>query len=424
MSMHIDHASRFSALAQRHGLILPRHLPTQPGLAHSEQYRAVFDSSQRTRSIAERLRRGVTVSGQRVDAAGRKREEVEADALGRAHVLEWAQTLAYRAGGNARLDAFVGMANEALTGTMSEVYRMARPELSAWSERILPIERNFPGPADDRYEWAEVDLIGVARAANTYSTQDIPLVAGGEMALNYGTILPALVGMETNFMDGRREAAARSNRRWSIDSARLKAEACEQALAEFANFLWLYGDPMLGIYGFHNHPSVSSVFINKPWTDITKTAAEIAADLVTIINAIPNATRGEMSDFKRIRILLPPRAAQMAQNLIVSAAGDKSVLKYFTDNNGLRPEQIEIVYDFAAANSQIYQGGPNGLARDRGAVIYEKGDRWDPRFLLPQDIEMPAPPRQNGLSETTFYHMRVGGMLLQDARRMLYIEGL
>lgn len=422
MSMHIDHASQFSLAAQQHGLILPKHLPTQPGLQSSVEYGHVAASSARVRDLAARLQRGQSVAGMRVDAAGRKPEDVQADALGRAHVINWAELFAYRAGGGARMDAFVPQANKALTSTVSEVYRIQHDSLPAYNGDVLEIDRNLADPAAERYEWWEEDLVGVARAGNTYSTQDIPMVAGPEAGLNFGLILPALIGMETNFMDGRREALARANRRPTFDIARRKAEACETALAEFANALWLYGDPMMGIHGFHNHPNIASIFIATPWASAT--AAQIAADLVTIFNTIANNSRGQLGDMKRIRVLLPPVQAQLAMNLIVSAAGDKSVMKYFTDNNGIRPEQIEIVHQFAAANSQIYAGGPYGLARDRGAVIYNAPDRWNPRFVLPQDIEMPAPPRQNGLSDTTFYHMRVGGMLVADARRMLYIEGL
>lgn len=422
MHTTIDHAYRFSLAAQRHGLVLPRFLPTQAGLATSPEYAAVAASSRETRGTAARLARGATVHGMRVDSAGRSREQTWDAAMGQAHVLQWAQLHAYRAGGGARMDAFVPMANEGLTSVVSEVYRHEHAELSAWSEKILPIDRNFVDPSAERYEWYETDNIGVARAANSYSMMDIPMVAGPEAGLNVGTVVPALVGMETNFMDEPRAALARSNRKPGFDIARMKAEACDQALAEFANFMWLYGDPLLGIHGFHNHPNVATIFIATPWASAT--AAQIAADLVTILNTIPNTTRGRLTDFRKITIKLPPTQAQIAKNLIVSAAGDKSVLRYFIDNNGLRPEQIEEVHDFAAANSQIYADGPFGLTRDRGAVIYQKGDRWDPRFLLPQDIEMPAPPRQNGLSETTFFHMRVAGMLLADAQRMLYIEGL
>ena len=425
MSTHIDHASRFSLAAQQHGLILPRVLPTQPGLQNSVEYGAVAQSSARVRDLATRLQRGGTVAGMRVDAKGRAAAEVEADALGRAHVINWAEFHAYRAGGGARMDAFVPMANEGLTSIATEVYEHAHSELSAWSGRVLEIDRNFVDPAAERYNWFETDNVGIARVGNTYSTQDIPMVAGPEAGMNTGVVLPALIGMETNFMDDRRQALARSNRKPNFDIARMKAEACDQALAEFANFLWLYGDPMMGIYGFHNHPNVATIFIAVPWASAT--AAMIVADLARIIHAIPNNTRGQLGDYKRLRVLLPPGPAQFAMSAIVSAAGDKSVMAYFTESiasTGFKPSQIEIVQDFAAANSQIYQDGPFGLARDRGAVIYNAADRWNPRFLLPQDIEMPAPPRQNGLSETTFFHMRVAGMLVADARRMLYIEGL
>jgi hypothetical protein len=227
--------------------------------------------------------------------------------------------------------------------------------------------------------------------------------------------------METNFMDDRREALGVANGKPDFQVARRKAEACNRALAEAANFMWLYGDPVLGVDGFHNHPAVPTISITTPWS--AATAQQILADLEAMLWTIPNTSQGQLGDVRRIRIELPPDQYQIANSMIISSAGDKSVLRYFKDNHGLRDEQVVQVFSFAAANSQIYTGGPQGLANDRGAIVYEKGDGWDPKFMLPQDIEMPAPPRQNGLSETTFYHMRAGGMMLADARRMRYVEG-
>ena len=42
----------------------------------------------------------------------------------------------------------------------------------------------------------------------------------------------------------------------------------------------------------------------------------------------------------------------------------------------------------------------------------------------PINTEMPAPPRQTGMGETTFYHARFGGMMVADARRMRYVVGM
>ena len=48
----------------------------------------------------------------------------------------------------------------------------------------------------------------------------------------------------------------------------------------------------------------------------------------------------------------------------------------------------------------------------------------DPTFVLPQPIEVPAPVRQTGVGDVTYYHMRAGGLRLPDAQRMLYVAGL
>ena len=86
---------------------------------------------------------------------------------------------------------------------------------------------------------------------------------------------------------------------------------------------------------------------------------------------------------------------------------------------------IEEEQSFASANSQIYTGGPLGLSRDRGLILYNQGDDTrDPSFVLSQVIEMPSPPRQNGLSETMFFHARAGGCKVPDARGIRFIEGL
>ena len=100
-------------------------------------------------------------------------------------------------------------------------------------------------------------------------------------------------------------------------------------------------------------------------------------------------------------------------------------MQYFKETNGLRDDQVVMMYELQASNSQVYTGGPQFLSADRGLVIYQSGDMSeDPVFVLPQDVEMPAPPRNNGLSETTFYHARFGGMKLPDARRIRYVAGL
>ena len=440
MSALVNH---FATQAAMSGLHLPRTgqglvaLPGSAALRSSYTYSQVLASGRARRARADALvsRRDAMSYGRRVDAspaAVKDRGDVHAQAMGFALEEEWSKFLdnrfAAENGGRrdsavVRTDGLVPMASQALTYFYSEVYSIEHADLPAWQGDILKIDRSVD-PAAERYVWYEKDILGVARASNSYSAEDVPIVAGPAAHANLGNIVPALVGMELNFMDMRRAALAARNGKPDFDIDRSKSEACMRSLAEFTHFLWLYGDAVLGVDGLHNHPAVQTITLaGGPWSG--KTPAQILTDLTTILFTIPNSSQGQLGDMKRIKIFLPPLQYQQAITQIISAAGDKSVLQYFKETNGLRDDQVVQMYELQASNSQVYTGGPQFLSADRALVVYQTGDlRADPVFVLPQDIEMPAPPRQNGLSETTFYHLRAGGMKLPDARRLRYVEGL
>jgi hypothetical protein len=427
------HVSAFANRARSAGLSLPMlhgggvALPGSPDLRRHAHTIHGANSLARMRQMESALRAGrMGVGSRRLDSASATLDD---DVRAAAYALDWADFMHYKTGGQgqatgARLDALVPMASQALTSFIPEIYNIDHSGLVAWNGDILKVGDGGVDPAAEDYVWYERDILTSVRAASTYSTMDIPMVAGPEAAANHGTIIPFLLGMETNFMDDRRSSLSSKNRKPDFQIEQAKAEGCQVGLAQAANGLWLYGDPVLGINGFHNHPAVATISLTGgAWSG--KTAAQINSDLVQILNTIQNdAQGGKFTDMKKIRILLPPLQYQRAKSLINSSAGSESVLSYFLKTQGLRDDQVSQVYDFQASNSAIYEGGPLGLTVDTGAVIYNVGDRWDPMFLMPQKIEMPAPPRQNGLSETTFYHMRVGGALVSDARRMRYIVGM
>ena len=433
----------FASRAATAGLHLPRTgqghlaLPGSTALRSSSTYTQVVTSGRERRARADALvaRRDAMSFGRRVDAsptAVASLGDVHRQAMGFALEEEWSRFLgghfAARLNGRrdaavVREDGLVPMASQALTYFYSEVYDIEHADLPAWQGDILKIDRTVD-PAAERYVWYEKDILGVARASNSYAAEDIPIVAGPAAHPNQGHIVPALVGMELNFMDMRRAALAARNGKPNFDIDRSMSEACMRSLAEFGHFLWLYGDSVLGIDGLHNHPAAQTITLaGGPWSG--KTPAQILTDLTTMLFTIPNTSQGQLGDMKKIKIFLPPLQYQQAITQIISAAGDKSVLQYFKETNGLRDDQVVQMYELQASNSQVYTGGPQGLSADRALVVYQTGDvRSDPVFVLPQDIEMPAPPRQNGLSETTFYHARYGGMKLPDARRLRYVAGL
>jgi len=440
--------TQFAETARANGLILAPGGDGTPGraTAQSPVYGRVAESHRRMAGYKQALTRGQTVGGQRVDSAGKDRLR---DAAYTAHCLEWAGYFAgeddrRRMGPGARndaatvdaiateiatgrFDALVPMGSQGLTTIMPEVYEYHHANLSAWEGNVLPIDKTSIDPAAENYTWYEIDNVGVARAASTYSQRDIPLVAGPAAQANrLGLIIPALIGMETNFMEARREALGVRNGKPDFQLDRRKVEMCHRALAEFANALWLYGDPLAGIDGLWTSPDIATITIATPW--VGKTSAAILQDLVNIFTTIPNSTQGSpvggLPDMKKIKLKLPPNQFYLVSSQLMSSAGSESVLSYFLKTFKLPDDAVTMNYEFAAANSQIYIGGPFGLSVDHALVTYECNDGWDAAFVMPQMIEMPAPPRQTGMGETTFYHMRVGGMRVADARRMRYVVGM
>lgn len=337
-------------------------------------------------------------------------------------VMDWAKALARLDNDQytARADALVPMASQALTFFYNEIYEIQHANLPAWEGEYLRIDRR-PSPAAEQLVWYEKDLVGVARAASTYDTTKIPLVGGPAAQANVINVMPFLVAMQMNFMDLRREALSRQNGKPDFQIYQSKVAACQRLLAEAANFAWLYGDTAGGLDGLMNNPSIAMINIVGAWSG--KTALQIADDLQTMVQAIPNASQGQLGDVRNIRILLPPDQFDRANFLPITSAGSVSVIDYMMNNNkGLK---IIKQQDLAAANSQLWIGGPQGLARDRAVITYMDGDdSADPMFTLPQPIEIPAPPRQDGLGETTFFHMRIGGAKIPDGRRIRFAEGL
>lgn len=418
--------NHFMRRAAAESLIVP-HAPGS-ALALSPQYAAVAGMAYEQRQIAEALLSARTVQGYRADCYRADSRDDDRSpherAMDHASALQWAM---WRRGArndmaDARMDAMVPMASQGLTFIYSDIYEIGHANLPAWDGEYLEKDRRVDPAAED-YAWYEMDLVGTVRAANTYDAMSIPLVGGPAAQANKGRIVPALCGIEINFMDARRAAMARAQGKPDFQIDRNKTKAAQRVIAEFANALWLYGDATLGIDGLHNSPLIQILDLGGAWSG--KTGQQIMDDLNRMINTPGNSTQGRLADRKKITICLPNLQYQRANALRVSAAGNMSVLAQFKVDHGLRDDQVKQMYDLTASNSAMYIGGPLGLARDRAVVIYKDGDiDSDPVFVEPQPIEVPAPPRQNGLSETTFFHARFGGLKLPDAQRVYFFENL
>lgn len=419
MRSALDH---FTTSARALGLNVPHHPAELRGTALFQDHLALrAQAKARIDQYAGRFAGMVSSAQGRTDAQG-KPITAERVARSQAERWEWATALAQLGHDNVRADSLVPMASQALTYFYSGVVEVMHANLPAWEGKILPIDRR-PDRAAENFVWYEYDLVGIAKAVSTYAQKDIPMVNGPIGQANYGAIVPFLCGMEVNFMDNRRSALAKLNGKPDFQVEQNKAKMCVRAIAEAINFLWLFGDPVLGIEGLMNNSKIGMLTLVGAWA--AKTPLQILDDLSSMITIIPNATQGQLGDMSRIKIFLPPEQYNLANSQPVTSAGSGTILDFFKKSWSLRDDQIIREYSFAAANSQIYIGGPQGLQRDRAVVFYDQGDiDRDPSFVLSQDIEVPMAPRMNGLSETTYYHARAGGCKIPDARGIRYVEGL
>lgn len=359
-------------------------------------------------------------SGLRLDARG----GVVSDNAARAAMLHmYAAEHVDLARSMGRMDATIPQASQALTYFLNEVYQIEKSGLPAWDGEILPIDR-AADPAAEEIVWYEKDLVGAPRAGNTYDLTTIPMVTGPVASSNKIGVIPALVGLENNFMDARRSAMARSNGKPDFAIEQGKIEIARRVIAEMGNALWLAGDSTLAIDGLFSSPLIGDVPVSPGlWSTLTGT--QLVAELKKLFNYITNqAQGGNLADMSKVTVMLPPDQFDLVREVPVTAAGSQSAWAYFRDSNGLRDDQLVKRHVLAAANSAVFEGGPAVLARDTAFVKYTAGDRWDPRFVLPQDIEIPAAPRNTGLGEVTIMHARMGGIMIPDSRRIVRYEGL
>lgn len=432
---------QFEADARSNGL----YIPAVPGsaLAETSQYKAVQAAAARRARLASDFSRGANLGPVKFDSA-------KHDAGSWARVAEWAHFFAERFGGKpeqyiadaggfvraydgagtrsgSKMDATVPQASQALSFILPEVYEYQHNDLPCWDEQFVKIYRGAD-PASNEVIWYEMDNVGLARASNSYDITTIPMVNGPIASDNKLLIVPALVGMETNFMDMRREKMADRMGKPDFMIEVMKRRACERTLAEFFDNLWFGGDATLGIDGLMNNPAVETIPISGSWA--TKTALQRFDDLVTLAWSIYNRTGGALKDFGKIRIILPPSQFRLLAAPI-TAAGSTTILQFFNgywQSNGGQTTgvpKIEVQARLGVDQSYAYNGGPNILTQDTALVLYQDGDQMaDPMLVLTQPIEVPAPVRQTGLGDVTYFHARGGGLKLPDARRMKYVVGL
>ena len=184
------------------------------------------------------------------------------------------------------------------------------------------------------------------------------------------------------------------------------------------------GDTSLGVKGLLNQTAVTPANLangasgSPLWN--TKTPAEILTDFNTAISAVWNTAAYAIIPS---RIGIAPAAFGYLSTQLVSAAGDKSILKYVLENNVLTTSgagKLDIVpmkwCNGAGAGGTL---GTGGAGHDR-MIVYTK-DKDRVRF--PMTMIQRTPIQYDGIYHKSTYFCRLGVIELVYPETMGYFDG-
>lgn len=178
-----------------------------------------------------------------------------------------------------------------------------------------------------------------------------------------------------------------------------RANTARRAMDELQDRLAWYGDANFNIQGFFDYPGISEYTVpngaggDTEWT--TKTADEINADLVGIMDAVSVPTNGrEQVD----TILLPRARFNLLKNTRMGSASDKTIMVYFLENNpGVTIEVLdELTGQGATGSERMY-----AYVKDAEHLTME----------IPQPFEQLEPDKK-GMSWEVPCHAEFGGVIV------------
>jgi hypothetical protein len=192
-----------------------------------------------------------------------------------------------------------------------------------------------------------------------------------------------------------------------------RAEAARRASDETINTVAFNGHVNSNIPGFINYPGITEYTIpadgtgsSKLWS--TKTPDQIIRDLTGMINAVVEPTNGrEAPD----TLLLPIQQYLFLANTRMSGTTDKTILRYFLDNN----PYIKTVDWVVELN------GAGVGAADR-MMVYAKDD-------MHLTLEIPQPyeqfdPQQKGMEFEIPCHAETAGVIVYYVASVAFGDGL
>lgn len=274
-------------------------------------------------------------------------------------------------------------------------------------------------PGDDNYTWHRLDEVGMADYVANMG-DDIPMV-DAYVQEQTGKVKHLATAFQYTTQDIRRMAAARKNGRQApavLDVNKLAI--CDRMMERKKDDIFAFGDIGRQLPGMLTNANVTQIDAAQSTTSgnprswmSTKTASEILADLIAMVDTVVNQSKGF---FQPNRVLLPIDRYRKASSAIISTTHDtgRTVLAAFLDNcrlTGLTDMQV-LAWN---KNSTADGGNPRGMC----------GRFDDTTLQLIDPLPLtPTAPQPNNLAFKVPCEARCGGTVIYQPLAFVYLDQL
>jgi hypothetical protein len=282
----------------------------------------------------------------------------------------------------------------------AKLYRVIYPELMA--SKFVPSK------------------VGGDKGARTFTYRMLDRVGSAKLITNYATDLPSVGAMMSEHEVKAESLGAKYE--WSIQDIRNAAMAGVALTTELADIARLviatkvddmlaFGEPSALIYGLLNHPNVTLFSpLTGSWS-ISTTAAQLLADVKTLINGVNNAAKG--SPFKVNTVAMTEIQMQLLTQTRLTATGDGTLT---TVMNMLRNLFPGITFDSwdKLDTADVAGTGPRMMAYHKNPVVCEA------QIVIPFEA---LPPQAINLAFEVPCHARMSGIKMRYPFACGYMDG-
>lgn len=302
---------------------------------------------------------------------------------------------------------------EKLRHTYTKILEVTFPELAAANGDVLPISNVSPAMLE--WEYFMIEQTGFA----DWIDDDGQVAPGSAVKARRftGTMAPIGHKWHVTLFDLERAAEA------DLPLSNLYQRAAKRAHDAKTNWVWLFGDATKAMPGLVTHPNISKSMAalnagvtSRLWAN--KSDAEIIADVVTLIDRIPQDT---LEQEHAATVFLPARLIRLARARKLSGTNDSGMASlwdyiknlYSGDDSGQGAVKFRALYEADATrrSNPVGGGDTSGIAGDFMIAIAGLPEE-ELAFIRARPYTQ-RPPQERDLVLHHMTHSKIGGCKCQ-----------